>query len=46
MEKDTIERLLLNIELQLENWGYDEIDLINCNAILVDEEGYRYDGIR
>lgn len=44
MEEKTFENLLSTIELQFENWKYDEEDnLINCNAILIDEEGYRYD---
>lgn len=44
MEEKTFENLLSTIELQFENWKYDEEnDLMNCSAVLIDEEGCRYD---
>lgn len=43
MEEKTIQELLSAIELQFENWRYEEIDLANCNIVLVDKEGCRYD---
>lgn len=43
MEETELRFLLLAIELQFENWRYEESDLTNCRAILVNEEGFRYD---
>lgn len=43
MEETDLRFLLLAIELQFENWRYEENDLTNCGAILVNEEGFRYD---
>ena len=44
MEETELRFLLLAIELQYENWKYDEEnDLMNCSAILIDEEGCHYD---
>lgn len=43
MEENTVEELLSAIELQFENWKYEEPNLANCSVILIDEEGCRYD---
>ena len=43
MEDKSIKDLLNTIELQIDNWKYENTDLTNCETIVVDVEGYRYD---
>ena len=42
MEETDLKKILLTIELQFENWKYEDSDLTNCCTILVSAEGYRY----
>lgn len=43
MEEDTVNDMLKKIELQIENWKYEEQELATCSVPLVTVEGRRYD---
>lgn len=42
MEETDLKKVLRIIELQFENWKYEDNELENCCTIVVSAEGYRY----